>query len=420
MEVFLRPESYQSLPKSPGVYLFQNASGQVIYVGKAKSLKDRVSSYFPSNPDLLLPKTARLTKEIAKISHIVVESEIDALLLEANLIRKYQPRYNVDWKDGKSYPLIEITLSDPVPFVRYARMETNPKARYFGPYPTGSDLTSVLRFLRRLFPFVSSPHPGNRSCLRSHLGLCPCPDVFTNPEVRVSYKKTLRRLIQFLEGKRDRVQRELVKEMAAASKAEEFEKAGVIKKKLETLAYIASSRRQPWEYELNPNLLIDQRLEEQSILAKLVGVPHLGKIECYDISNTSGRQATGAQVVFVDGLPEKKFYRRYRIKLKNTPDDYAMLIEVLKRRLHSDVPLPDLFVIDGGKGQLQAAKSVLGQNVRVLALAKRLETIFLDSGKEINLPPSSPALKLLQRLRDEAHRFSRKYHFLLRTKKMLS
>lgn len=389
------------MPKSPGVYFFRNKSGKVVYVGKARSLRDRVSSYFGPN---LLPKTAALVAEIAKIDHIVVESEVDALLLEANQIRKLKPHYNITGKDGKNFPYIEIT-KDKIPLVKIVRYETG-----FGPYPPGSDIQSLLRYLRRIFPYVSERHTNNRPCLRSHLGLCPCPD-YRN------YLQDLKHLKDFLMGKRKSVIKNLEKEMQSAAQNQDFEKAAEIKNKLNQMNYISSAQYRPWQYEQNPNLVSDTHSNEVSELQKILNISVLEKIEAYDISNTAGKQGTGAGIAFINGEPEKKLYRRYRIKLKSSPDDYAMLKEVLARRLKSDVPLPDLFVIDGGTGQVSAARQVI-KNIPVIGLAKKLETIVTDHG-EINLPENSPALHLLQRMRDEAHRFSRKYHFLLRSRKML-
>lgn len=209
--------------------------------------------------------------------------------------------------------------------------------------------------------------------------------------------------------------------MIEAAKKQNFELAAEIKRKLEQINYVTAHRTPPWEYEVNPNLLEDRHASEIAELEKILQIDKLHKIECYDISNTSGKLATGGQVVFVDGIPEKSLYRRYKIKLKNRPDDFAMMSEVIARRLKSSVPLPELMVIDGGKGQLSAVmETIKVSNFRVIALAKRLETIITANGTEINLPDSSPALHLLQRLRDEAHRFSRKYHFALRSKKMLT
>lgn len=408
--------NWKTLPKLPGVYIFKNFAGKILYVGKAKSLRDRVSSYFLRS-EKLLPKTAQMVAEAHSLDHIVVESEIDALLFEANLIRKFQPRYNVDWKDGKSYPLIEITVKDKIPQVHYVRQERNPQAQYFGPFPTSGDSLRLLRFLRRLFPFVSQNHPGNKPCLRSHLGLCPCPNVFLDKPSRLRYLSDLRNLSDFLSGKRDTVQKKLTKQMLEASKHQNFERAGEIKIKLLQITNITAKRTNPLEYEVNPNLFEDRRNEEIEQLQKLLQITKITKIECFDISNTGGKNATGAQVVFKAGVPNKSLYRRYKIKLKSTPDDFAMLNEMLSRRLKSAIPLPDLIIIDGGKGQLNALPQIA---VPVIGLAKRLETIITQDGQEINLPIGSPALNLIQRLRDEAHRFSRKYHFYLRKRSMLT
>lgn len=371
-----------------------------------------------------------MMSEAKNIEYIVVESEIDALLFEANLIRKLAPHYNVDWKDGKAYPLVEITIKDKIPQVHFARSENNPQAVYFGPYPTGSDLTGLLRFLRKIFPFVSQKHLQNKPCLRSHLGLCPCPNVFTDQKSRMKYLSDLKNLIEFLEGKRTTIQKKLTREMLQASKKQQYEKAAELKAKLDQINYATQARTLPWEYEVNPNLSQDRRQAEISELEKILKVQAIHKIECYDISNTSGKQSTGAQVVFIDAQPEKKFYRRYKIALKPSsggPDDFAMMAEMLSRRLKSDVPLPDLMVIDGGKGQLSSVLNVLKNSTtpkqsfpKIIGLAKRLETIITEDGTEINLPDDSAALHLLQRLRDEAHRFSRKYHFLLRNKKLFN
>lgn len=373
-------------------------------MGKANSLRDRVRSYFSLPAGRLLPKTAQLVSEIAAIDYLLTESEIDALILEANLIRKLSPHYNVNWKDGKSYPLIEITIKDPVPLVRAVHQETNPQALYFGPYPTGSDLTSLLRYLRRLFPFVSQKHHPGQRCLRSHLGLCPCPNF-------VNYHKTLRQLIHFLSGERKNVQKELQTAMNAAAKKQEFETASEMKRQLAQMEYVTAARTKPWEYEANPNLVADRRAAELSSLQRLLGLPKLRRIECYDISSLAGKQATGAQVTFIDAVPEKKLYRHY--KIKRDADDVTMIKEVINRRLKSTIPLPDLIVIDGGKEHKVTVP------VPTIYLAKRLETIYFQN-KTIQLPASSPALQLIQRLRDEAHRFSRRYHFWLRAKNMVA
>lgn len=403
------------LPNSPGVYFFKNAHGKIIYVGKANNLHNRIKSYFSFD---LLPKTAVLVSEIKKIDYTLVESEVDALLLEANYIQKLKPKYNLAGKDDRSNPYVEIPSLKIIHISGRSRSKFG-MTQYFGPYPPGSNIRRLLRFLKiqlNVFPFLP----------------------------KEEYEVNLKKLINFLSGKRKLVQKQLHKEMLANAKAQKFEEAQRIKESLEQIEYITSAKHSPWQYEQNPNLVSDRLNTESTQLKELLGLSKLEKIECYDISNISGKSATGGQVTFINGVPEKKFYRRYKIKTKNTPDDYAMLKEVLSRRLKSGTPLPDLIVVDGGVGQVNAAMSILRHSggrrpiesiqkdpialpsaelqddaFEIIGLAKKLETIILENGQEIYLKANSPALHLLQRLRDEAHRFSRKYHFYLRSKKML-
>lgn len=372
-------------------------------MGKAKNLRNRVSSYFQP-VERLLPKTQNLVADISSLSHIVVESEIDALILEANLIKKFWPHYNIAGKDDRRFPYIEISRKDKIPLVKIARQASNPQKLYFGPYPTGSNIFNLLRFLRRIFPFVSQTHRDGKACLRSHLGLCPCQNLS-------DYPQNLKKLIAFLSGQRRTVQKQLASEMANYAKNEQFEKAGDIKQKLAQIEWITAPTHASWEYETNPNLVADRRLQEIQELQKILDIKNLTKIECYDISHTGGKNTTGAQVTFVNGEPEKSLYRRYKIKRQAA--DVDMIKEVISRRLKSAVPLPDLFVIDGGKEHLFPTP------IPTIGLAKRLETIYYQN-QTIQLPPDSAALQLLQRLRDESHRFSRKYHFLLRRKNMLT
>ena len=416
-------QTLKNLPKTPGVYLFKNAAGKIIYIGKANSLRDRVSSYFRHRRQLP-PKTALLVSQISEINHIDTGSEIDALLLEAKLIRRFRPKYNISLKDDKAYPLIEITWGDLVPLVRIVRRQTAPASAYFGPFPTGTNLAPILRFLRHVFPFVSQNHPGGKACLRSHLGLCPCPSVFTDPAARRAYYRNLKNLSDFFSGQRRTVQKRLENQMAAASRAQNFEAAAAVRNQLAALARLTAPRLSAWEYITNPNLVSDQLQSETAELSRLLGSFVLHRIECYDVATISGKSAGGARVVFVDAVPQKSLYRRYKLTEKSQPDDFAMMEEMLTRRFQNKKdPLPDLIVVDGGAGQLGVAQKVsarFGQSLPIIGLAKRLETIYLPDKTTVNLPEISPALHLLQKMRDEAHRFSRRYHFWQRTKSMLT
>ena len=371
-------------------------------------------------------KTALLVSLINKVDYIEVDSEIDALLLEANLIRKFQPKYNSELKDNKNYPLIEITTKAQIPQVKIARQETNSQAIYFGPFPTGSDISRMLRYLRRLFPFVSQKHHKNQACFRSHLGLCPCGKLSTE-QGRREYRLDLNRLIAFLSGKRKSLLHSLEKQMLLASSKQDFVLALKIKNVLEKVDLITAPRTKPFEYETNPVLIDEKRELAIESLKQLLGIEgELSRIECYDISNTQGKQATAAMVVWTNGAKDSSQYRRFKINLKSVPSDLAMMEEVLTRRFKRQKngwQTPNLIVVDGGAGQLGVAKKVLaeyGLQIPTIGLAKRFEEIYLSAIIKFHPPDDSPGLHLLEKMRDEAHRFSRKYHFLLRSKHMLS
>ena len=412
---------FLTLPQTPGVYIYRNLDGGVIYVGKSVNLRSRVSSYFRP-PEKLLPKTEKLVTEIHKIEYIEVETEVESLLLEANLIRKYLPKFNIVVKDDKSPIYIKIDLSSKVPKVLALRKpkEKIAKGDYiFGPYPSSKTVASFLKNIRRVLPFCTH-NADKKPCLYVHLGLCPDP--YRNEENRLIYRKNLKILVKFLSGKYKKLISDLNKEMIAAGKKEEFEKALIIKNQIEGLIYVTQKVRYPDEYLRTPNLLSDLNLQKIRTLKSVLGLTKTpARIECYDISNFQGTNATGSMVVMTNGTPDKSQYRKFKIKTKNTPDDFEMHREMLSRRLKNIWPLPDLFVIDGGKGQVSTAYSVLQENkiyIPIIGLAKRLEEIFLPNNPtSIMLDRNSPALLLLQQIRDESHRFAINYHRNLRKKK---
>lgn len=455
------------------MYLFLSSEREVLYVGKAKNLKLRVSSYFSKNAQLL-EKTRILVSQTAKIETTHVESELEALLLEAYYIKKYKPRYNIRLADDKTYPLITITIHSEYPAVLYARRMDDPKALYFGPYPNPGDVRSVLRVIRRIFPFQSVRNHPKRICLYNHLGLCPCLPFFYTKEVKQEYTKNLKRIVQILEGKAHTLEKELKRERDIFIKKEEFEKANIVQKQLSALEVITKPRHKPFEYDTNPNLREDLREEELDGLIDILSIHGLSltsleKMECYDISNTQGSHATASMVVFVKGEKDGDQYRRFKIRKDGKPNDFAMMEEVLKRRIsHTDWPEPNLIIVDGGKGQVTAALNAFeetGKSFPLVGLAKREETIIIpidqsichsfiarirqlpetkqshatvrpprfarDDKKnlygsneehflEVHLPKNSPSLHLIQRIRDEAHRFAITYHKKVRSKNFLS
>jgi excinuclease ABC subunit C len=416
--------SYLSLPDDPGIYLFLDKDKTVLYVGKAKNLKNRVSSYFSKGADLG-EKTKILVSKVAIIEYLSVASEIEALLLEASFIKKYAPHYNIRLTDGKSYPLIRITYGAIYPAVLIARRPDDPTSLYFGPFPNASAMKLVLKTIRRIFPFQSTENHSKTFCLYYHLHLCPCATVVATPESQKDYKKTIQKIALFLEGNVAKVVKELEKERDTYSKGEDFEKASSIQAKINAIRLITHPIHTPFEYETNPNLKTDIRkkeLEELQTHLQAVNVitKPLERIECYDISNTSGTHATGSLVVFSYGEKDSKWYRRFKIKPETKgPNDFAMMYEVLTRRLkHTEWPYPQLFIVDGGKGQISSAQKALDEanvTIPLVGLAKREEIIITSDFRQIILPKKSKALQLVMRIRDEAHRFAITYHKKLRS-----
>jgi excinuclease ABC subunit C len=435
------PKSIDKLPEASGVYLFRDQNNFILYVGKAKNLKRRVSSYF--NGRETDSKTDSLTPLVATISIIEVQSEFEALLLEAKLIKKLKPKYNIAWKDDKHYIYIKIT-AEKFPRILLARRHDDVKSLFFGPFPSTTAVRDILSFLRRIFPYCNQKRNIKRACFYTHIGLCsPCPGVIMNAkdkeydEMHLEYLANIRQIKLILSGKSQKVKIYLLKSMKFYAKRNEFEKAALYKSKLANLLYLVNDYHPPQSYIENPNLSKSLFQKETSELLLLLTpyFPKLGKmvdeeksklrIECYDISNISGKQAAGSMVTFIGGKSDKRYYRHFRIRLKNTPDDFAMLQEVMRRRLsHPEWKLPDLFVIDGGKPQLLALKKILanfGVDTPLIGLAKEYEELIVchdESFTRIRLPRASAALHLTQRLRDEAHRFAHRYFEMLRLKNL--
>lgn len=419
--------SYSSLPTKPGVYLFKDSRHRVVYVGKAKDLKKRVSSYFQKSAHDA--KTTLLVSQVAEISHIIVNSEIEAFLLEATLIKKHKPYYNIRFADDKSYPYIMIS-QDRIPYVSITRKKSLKKATYFGPFPDAGSVKVVLKLLRRVFPYESVKNHPKRKCLYYHLNLCPC--VQAEPDNLPAYKKNIGNLKRFLNGRTGVVVDLLGKELKHAVKDERFEDAGKIQHQIEAIERITQQTYNPFSYLTRPNLQITREKEENDDLRNLlvehgVTLGSLERIECYDISNLQGTNATGSMTVFIHGSATSSEYRKFRIKSLQTPNDFAMHQEVMARRLkHTEWGTPNLFIIDGGKGQVSSIMQVLAHmNIRipVIGLAKKFETLVIPERvagivefREVRVPYSRPALNLARRIRNEAHRFAITYHRNLRNK----
>lgn len=405
-------DKIDSLPDARGVYFFKDARGRIIYIGKAKSLKKRARSYFCR---LLDAKTQLLVGRIEDLDYRLTASEREAELLEASLIKQHQPHYNVSLKDDKSFPLIKIS-HEKFPRLEVVRSKSRPvqdKGIYFGPYTDPRLLRQALVMIRRIFGFRSCKSMPKKPCLYYRLKLCPgpCAGKITPGE----YKRIISQIKMFLESKYEDLSVQLYRQMQKASREKRYEHAANLRDRIEALAMF------------NRGEGADTR-EGLSGLQGLLGLRNLPeRIEAFDISNISGKEACGSMVSFYMGRPDKNNYRRFKIKGVDTVDDYAMIREVVRRRyrrvMEEGLPLPDLVLIDGGKAHLSVAgqeiKS-LGIDLEIASIAKEKENIYIKGcRKPINLRRDTPALNLIRRIRDEAHRFALSYHHLLHKKKVL-
>lgn len=521
------------LPDQPGCYLMKDKNGTIIYVGKAKILKNRVRSYFTGSHNT---KTERLVSEIVDFEYIVTESNIEALLLEINLIKKNDPKYNIMLKDDKTYPFLKIT-NEKYPRLMITRKVLKDKAHYFGPYPDVNAANETKKLLDRLFPLRKCKPSQKTPCLYYHLGQCLCPYAFhVDPQV---YKDMVEEIKRFLNGGHTEIQKQLEEKMKLVAADMEFEKAAEYRDQIRAIETVMTKQKmtntdlvdrdifgyatdkgwmcvqvffvrqgklierdvsmfpfyndaeedfltyigqfyQENEHFIPKEVLIPDNIDKPSVeamlatkilqpqrgekkkLVKLAGknaqvalnekfdligrseartigaVEKLGdamnipapiRIEAFDNSNIMGTDPVSAMVVFIDGKPAKKEYRKYKIKTVKGPDDYASMREVIYRRysrvLKEGLPFPDLIVIDGGKGQVDVAKDVLanqlGIDIPIAGLAKddKHKTSELLFGPELNVVPlerNSQEFFLLQRIQDEVHRFAITFHRQLRSK----
>ncbi|MCX7706055.1 MAG: excinuclease ABC subunit UvrC [bacterium] len=415
-------EKIRAIPDSPGVYLFKDKEGKVIYVGKSSKLRSRINSYFITPFEY---KKASLLEEIADIEIIPVASEGEALLLECALIKRHQPRYNVELKDGKTYPWLKITRED-FPTVVVIREKKNSVDEYFGPFTDVKGLKQVLRFVRQYYPVRTCRKKiaeGRKSKPCTFFFAKRCCGPCTGSIDRLEYQKIVNGIRAFFSGKYKNYIKQLKKQLKEAIKKWDFEQAKLITDRIGLIEKMA--QRLPWRSE--DELLLFRKESTLPLLAEKLGLKKIPSIiEGYDISHFSGSNATGSRVVFKGGIPYKDGYRRFRIKTIEGVDDFKMLREIIKRRFTdpSFEERPDLILVDGGRGQLNEVVEelkTLKVEIPVIALAKSQEIIYSSLHPEpLVLPKDSRELHLLQNIRDEAHRFARSYHLKLRSIKKRS
>lgn len=423
----------KTLPRSPGVYFHKSKSGEIIYIGKAAILKNRVRQYFQNIKDKDV-KTQALVAEIVDTDWIETESELDALFLESEMVKRYKPRYNILLRDDRSQLFVRINMKDDVPFVSTTRQPADDGAEYYGPYFNGFAVKKALRLLRKVFPYYTSNKLPKKADLNYHLGLTPGLETGGSLE---EYKKNLRKLTRYLAGGRKLLTKELEAEMRVAAKEKRFEEAAKLRNDIRHLAEL--QRQIMFGRDEFLDISKDQALVGLKELLGLEKIPR--RIEGYDISHMSGTNNVASMVVATNGVADKAEYRKFKLRIPGN-DDFAHMNEALSRRFsarNDKWEKPDLLLIDGGKGQLDAALKALEEkrlNIPTIGIAKREEEIVVhkkrssvqvasrspvsqesDDFQLILLDKNSDIVKLLQRIRNESHRFAVSYHTVLKRKK---
>ena len=423
-------EKVRELPTTSGVYLMKDSRGRVIYVGKAVNLKSRVSSYF-TTAAAADRRTVDLVPEIADIDVLETESEVDALLLEARLIKDIQPKFNQELKDDKTFPYLEIVTNEDFPRIEFTRTPRTKGAKLYGPFASAKQLRGAIAVLQKVFKFRTCALDIEewdekwrwfRPCLLASINQCTAP---CNLRItREDYRDDIRRLRMFLDGKKDRLLKELRADMRAASEERKFEKAARIRDEIQALEDL--NLRGNLEDHVQPEVFYIDSRKGLNGLKQIFSLPEPPRrIEGIDIAHLQGGETVASLVQFIDGLPFKHGYKRYRIRTVEGVDDFASMREVVSRRFRrlqrEGESFPDILLIDGGKGQLNSALQALAAveiaPPLVISLAKREEEVYVPGQSEPRkLSRHSYALRLLQYVRDEAHRFAQSYHHLLRRK----
>ena len=423
----------QDVSRSPGVYVFRNRAGEVIYVGKAKNLRNRMRSYFmPSTARRSDPKLRALIHSIASYQTFELSSESEALLLEAQFIKQYNPRYNIEMRDDKRYLHLRVDPAETFPRFTFARLRRDDGCLYFGPFPQATALRETVRLLEKRFGLRSCncPEPNEetrRHCLEHILRDCtsPCIGNITRQE----YLDRLEQALAVLRGEEvaAKIAAELQEQMKACAARLDYEEAARLRDILEHFKMVLEPTRRFINQTISRRTSLDNQ-EGMQCLQQALGLPTLPRyMECFDMSNISGSLAVGSMVCFRNGRPATGEYRRFRIRSAESAGDIAFMREVLTRRyarlLKEGAALPDLVVLDGGAGQLHAAIAVFQSigmpPIPLLGLAKQQEQLYLPGrNAPIALPRDNPGLKMLQALRDEAHRFANAYHRQLRNRRI--
>ena len=411
----------KTLPSAPGVYFHKNAAGEIIYVGKAAVLKNRVRQYFQNTEKD--PKTEALVKEIHDTDWIVVDTEMDALFLESEMIKRYMPKWNILLRDDKTVSYVRIDMKSEVPTVTMTRQPLDDKATYIGPFYAKNTVATALRILRKVFPYYDKPYTGKKT-LNTDLGLTPGIEIDrVTPE---EYKKTLKSLIRYLEGDREKLIKDIEKDMKREAALGHYERAAELRNQFFGLKGL--KKKIVFSDKEFLDISKDRALAELQKLLDLKNPPR--RIEGYDISHNQGKDVVASMVVFINGASDRSEYRKFKMHHQKN-DDFANMREVLERRLkHREWDLPDLIVLDGGEPQLRAVSDLLkAANIPVIGRDKsgdhsknaevKIVTATPDGYRLMPLGEDSHIAKLIARIDEESHRFAITYHRLLQKKNML-
>lgn len=425
VKLSLQNKILDSLPASPGVYIFISDK-KTIYVGKSINIKARVKSHFANAR--LDAKEKAIVNSSNRLNYMVFDSEFTALLKESYLIRTLQPKYNSRWRDDKSYIYLRITSSENYPRVFLSRRPTQSGDLFYGPFSSTRLIQQVLLEIRKIVPFCTQKNSARSACFYSKIGLCdPCPsqiEQIKDPVQKAGqvklYRRNIRTLLKIFKGKTGSVSRDLYKSMADFKRKKKFEEAILVRNRL--LAYENFLRHKSFhDFDSNLHISSDTSLTNLGkILQDFYPKLKLDRIECYDVSNFSLSHATASLVVAVDGILDRSLYRKFKIKNVNLSSDIAMLEEVLRRRFRNSWPKPDLLLVDGGQPQLRTVLKVLSNlklKIPALGIAKDPDRLIVEKNfRTLRPQPNDSGFNLIRLIRDESHRFARKYHLLLRSK----
>lgn len=413
-------QKLNKLPAQPGVYFHKNSAGEVIYVGKAAVLKNRVRQYFQKTQKDA--KTEALVREIYDTDWIVVDTEMDALFLESEMIKRYMPKWNILLRDDKSVSYVRITMNEEVPYISFTRNPVDDKATYIGPFYGKSSVEKALRILRRIFPYYVKPYSG-RKTLDTDLGLTPGIEIGSN--MPKDYKRNLKKLIRYLNGDREKLLFDLEKTMKKESEKGNYELAAEARDQLFGLKEL--KKKIVFSDKEFLDISSDKALKQLQELLNLENPPR--RIEGYDISHQSGENTVGSMVVFINGASARSEYRKFKVRTSRN-DDLKSMTEIISRRLkHQEWDYPDLMIIDGGTNQVNAVLPLVEPyGIKVVGRDKsgdhsrnaRVKLVIVDKElKGLELPSDSHIAKLIARIDEEAHRFAITYHSLLKRKSML-